>query len=289
MRKINPRKLLLCVRCEYVKWVSDARMIVFVALLVFVHSFVLQPLFSMAEKMSEKLSVFEPFTAVCNVQLIMLAIPLVFLVLISDYPRVDNNSVFFISRIGRLNWVLAQIMLMFTQVLSYIGCLFLFITGVSLTHCTWSTGWSSVAVNYLLIFPEEAGSFAGTLLTGQLYRQMLLSEALLQSAALMALLLLLIGMIQLLFSVLKLRRIGFIVSAGMVAVGQALAFINSDAAWLFPVAHALVRGHYSDYYRKPIMRIDVSYVYFGGIILVLMIVSICCIRKYNYDSILEVQ
>lgn len=289
MRKINLRKIRLCVRCEYVKWISDARMIVFASLLVFIHSFVLQPLFSMAEKMGEKLSVFEPFTAVCNVQLIMLAVPLVFLVLISDYPRVDNNSIFFISRIGRLNWVLAQIVLMLTQVISYLGGLFLFITGASLPHCTWSTGWSSVAVNYLLTFPEEVGSFAGTLLTGQLYRQMLLPVALIQSAALMALLLLLIGMIQLMFSVLKLHRIGFIVSAGIVAIGQALAFINSDAAWLFPVAHALVRGHYSDYYRKPIMQMEVSYAYFGGLILMLMIVSICRIRRYNYDSILEVQ
>ncbi len=289
MRKINLRKLLLCVRCEYVKWISDARMIVFVALLVFIHSFVLQPLFSMAEKMGEKLSVLEPFTAVCNVQLIMLAVPLVFLVLISDYPRVDNNSAFFIPRIGRLNWVLAQIVLMLTQVLSYISGLFLFITGVSLIHCSWGSGWSSVAVNYLLAFPEEVGSFVGTLLTGQLYRQMLLPEAAFQSAALVALLLLLIGMIQLVFSVLKLRRIGFIVSAGMVAVGQALAFINSSAAWLFPVAHALVKMHFSDYYRKPIMQLEVSYIYFGGLILALMIVSIWRIRNYNYDSILEVQ
>ena len=289
MRKINLRKIRLCVRCEYVKWVSDPRMIVFAALLVFIHSFVLQPLFSMAEKMGEKLSIWEPFTAVCNVQLIMLAIPLVFLVLISDYPRIDNNSVFFIPRIGRLNWVLAQIVLMLAQVLSYLSCLFLFITGASLTHCVWSSSWSSVAVNYLLTFPEEAGSFAGTLLTGQLYRQMLLPEALAHSLALVALLLFLIGMVQLLFSVLKLRRIGFIVSAGMVAVGQALAFINSIASWIFPVAHALVRGHYSDYFRKPIMQIEISYAYFGGLILALMVLSIWRIRKYNYDSILEVQ
>lgn len=289
MHKINLRKILLCVRCEYVKWISDARMIVFAALLVFVHSFVLQPLFSMAEKMGEKLSVFEPFTAVCNARLIMLAVPLVFLVLISDYPRVDNNSSFFIPRIGRLNWVLAQIVLMLSQVFSYIGCLFLFITGASLTHCVWNVKWSSVAVNYLLTFPEESGSFAGTLLTGQLYRQMLLPEALAHSAALAALLLFLIGMIQLAFSVLRLRRIGFIVSAGMVAIGQALTFINSGAAWIFPVAHALVRGHYSDYYRKPIMQIELSYLYFGGLIFVLMVLAVWRIRKYNYDSILEVQ
>ena len=289
MRKVNLQKIRLCVRSEYVKWVSDPRMIVFVVLLVFIHSFVLQPLFGMGEKMGERLSLFEPFVAVCNVQLIMLAIPLVFLVLISDYPRTDNNSVFFIPRIGRLNWVLAQIVLMAAQVVSYIVGLFLFITAASLPQCAWSMEWSDVAINYLTTFPEEVGSFAATLLNGQLYRQMLLPTALAHSVALTALLLFFIGMTQLLFSVLKLHRIGFIVSAGLVAAGQALAFINSDAAWIFPVAHALAKMHFSEYFRKPIMQIELSYAYFGGLILLLVALSVWRIRKYNYDSILEVQ
>lgn len=289
MSRISIRKIRLCAANEYFKWMTDARMIVFAALLVFIHGFVLQPMLDLADRMESSFHIAEPFIAVCNVPLVMLAIPLVFLVLICDFPRTDNNTMFYIIRIGRMNWVIAQVVLLIAQIVSYMLCLLLFTVLTTFWKCSWSGGWSDIALQYTLKYPMEAGSFTAQLLTGNLYRQLTLGGAVLHSAALISLCLMLVGMLQLAAGVLKLKRIGFILSAALVAVGQALAFIGAQWEWCFPVAHALVKLHFTDYFRAPVMPLSASYFYFAILIVLLGAVSVWRIRYYNYDSILEVQ
>lgn len=100
-------------------------MIILGVLLIFIYSFAIEPLKSNAKLMGEPLNILEPFIAIANSGAILLIIPLVFLTLIADFPKIDTNTVFYIMRVGRLNWLFGQLLKLIFMALSYLAVIFL--------------------------------------------------------------------------------------------------------------------------------------------------------------------
>ena len=94
MKNFNLRQCFSCAKTEYIKWVCDARMVILGVLLIFIYNFAITPLLENAEKMNEPLNMLEPFIAVANSGAVLMIIPLVFMTLIADFPKIDNNTVF---------------------------------------------------------------------------------------------------------------------------------------------------------------------------------------------------
>ena len=100
-------------------------MVIVAVLLIFINNFAVSPLTNNAELMGEPLNILEPFIAVANSEILILIIPIVFLTLIADYPKVDTNTVFYIVRIGRANWFVGQILKLVFMIISYLAVIFL--------------------------------------------------------------------------------------------------------------------------------------------------------------------
>ncbi len=60
-----------------------------------------EPLIERAEKMDLSLDILEPFAAVGNSGMLVMLMPCVFMVLVSDYPKMTGNTLFFVQRTGR--------------------------------------------------------------------------------------------------------------------------------------------------------------------------------------------
>ena len=58
--------------------------------------------------MNVKLQVFEGFIGISNSQLLLMILPIVFVGLMGDFPRVDGNAMFYIHRVGKGSWLLGQ-------------------------------------------------------------------------------------------------------------------------------------------------------------------------------------
>ena len=112
MNRINLRAIWNTARSEFIKWVTNPRIIIVGVMLVFIKGFVVTPLFERAEQYEEPLNVLEPFIAVCQSSILVMFMPCVFLLLICDFPIMGGNTLFFISRTGRLNWFLGQVLFM---------------------------------------------------------------------------------------------------------------------------------------------------------------------------------
>lgn len=110
MKNFSLKQSFFCARAEFIKWICDARMMILGVLLIFIYSFAIEPLKSNAELMGEPLNILEPFIAIANSGAILLIIPLIFLTLIADFPKIDTNTVFYIMRVGRLNWLFGQLL-----------------------------------------------------------------------------------------------------------------------------------------------------------------------------------
>lgn len=273
---------------EFVKWVCDARMVIVAVLLIFINNFAVSPLTNNAELMGEPLNILEPFIAVANSEILILIIPIVFLTLIADYPKVDTNTVFYIVRIGRANWFVGQILKLVFMIISYLAVIFLGTVLPMLSKGFWYNGWSNVATGFVKMLPDRRGDFGVELLPENLYNQLSVFEAAVKSYLLVAAYLMIIGLILLVFSLFKRKTMGFIICGGMISLGMAFSAIRTNLMWTMPMANSITWLHYTKYFKKPIMPMSFSVIYLLVHIAVLLVFGGIAIGKFNYDNVTEV-
>ena len=110
MSNISWKKIWSVTKTEYVKWICDGRMFLLLILWIFMRECAINPLLDRAVEMNQPLNFIEPFLAVGNSGIMVLIIPLVYMTLIADFPRIDGNTVLLLHRVGRINWLAGQIL-----------------------------------------------------------------------------------------------------------------------------------------------------------------------------------
>lgn len=92
----NIKCMFSVARSEYVKWITNPRIIIIGVLIIFMRTLAVEPLIERAEKMDLLLDILEPFAAVGNSGMLVMLMPCVFMVLVSDYPKMTGNTLFFV-------------------------------------------------------------------------------------------------------------------------------------------------------------------------------------------------
>lgn len=278
------KKAFLLAKIEYIKWITDARMVMIAVLLIFIYTFAVKPLLTNAELMGEPLNVLEPFIAVANSGTILLILPLSFMTLISDFPRIDTNTVFYIYRVGRKNWLLGQIMKLILMSVSFLAVIFLGAVIPTFSHGFWHDGWSNVVTKFAVVFPEKSRNTGAQLLPENLYNQLSVFEATALSYLFVFAYFMMIGLILLAFSLVKRKTTGFVFCGGIISLGTALCSIRSGLMWIMPMAHSVIWLHYTKYYREPVVPIWYSVVYYCVFIAALILFCWIAMRKFSYDN-----
>ena len=288
MKNFSLKQSFFCARAEFIKWICDARMMILGVLLIFIYSFAIEPLKSNAKLMGEPLNILEPFIAIANSGAILLIIPLVFLTLIADFPKIDTNTVFYIMRVGRLNWLFGQLLKLVFMAVSYLAVIFLGAVLPMLSDGFWYNGWSNVATKFASRFPEHSGNFGVQLLPENLYNQLTVFSAAVQSYLLVFAYLMIIGLILLSFSLVKHKTVGFVLCGAVISLGTAFCSIKTTLMWAMPMANSIIWLHYTKYFREPIMPMSFSISYLAIFISVLLAFCFIAIRKFNYDNVAEI-
>lgn len=288
MNKVNAKKIFSTARIEYVKWIANSRMILLGVMLVFIYSFVIEPLSAHSDKMVSPLNVLEPFIATVNSEVLVIIVPAVFLALFSDFPRVDGNTLFFLQRVGKLNWLLGQILYSFFAIVTYMTVIFLGSVILLASKSFWGNGWSLVVTKYASQFPDESQSFACLLIKSNLYNQVSPWYAAAMGFVLMVLYLFLVSLILLLFHCMKRKVFGMLTTSALIAFGGTTCLIKMKTMWIFPMAHSSIWLHFTEYYREPIMPMWKSILYFVMIIGCLIVFSVVLLHKTNIDSVQEI-
>ena len=90
------RKAFLLSKSECRSWLADPRISILFILVIYIHTFVAKPLLQTAELMEGKLNYLEIPISLGSSGMVMLILPVVFLVLISDFPRIDSGNIYYI-------------------------------------------------------------------------------------------------------------------------------------------------------------------------------------------------
>ena len=278
------RGVFAVARCEYVKWLTNPRNIIFLVLIIFAKTLAIDPLVKRAAEYGGKMSLLEPFAAIGNSGILVMLLPAVYLVLMSDFPKFDGNSTFYISRTGKLTWLFGQLLFALLSIVTFILAAFLMITLFSLASADFSFSWSECTRFYAARFPDKMYTFASQLLPSNLYNQIPLISAVIYTVTLLTMYLLLITEILMIFRLLSCKSVGLFASFGVIAFGTATCAIKAKAMWFFPMSNTIIWLHYTEILREPIVPIWYSYAYFGVIIIVLLIVCVILAKRANFIS-----
>ena len=271
-------KVLRVAKNEYIKWLHNPKMIIVLVMFIFAYDYVINELTTAADKMGEELQIFEGFIGISNSQLLLMIIPIVFVGLMGDFPRVDGNAVFYIHRVGKTNWLMGQMLFAIMASATYLVALLGFSTVSLIGRSFVSDTWSQITTKYYIFAPNDYASTVANLTTGRLYNNLTPIDATLNILVVMFLFLVLISMMLLVGFVCKARMGGIVLTTGILCVGNVLAYMESGVRWIFPTSHAIMEIHYDEIYREPIMALEWSYIYYIVLIFILFIVAFLCIE-----------
>ena len=235
----NFKCVLSVARSEYIKWITNPRVIIVGVLLVFMRTLAIEPLLERAAKMEIPLNILEPFVAIGN---------------------------------------------------SGISFLCVVLTGsVLLSKGEFSTMWSDVVTKYSARFPDEANSFTSSLLPSNLYNQIPLITAILQTLALMCAYLFLLSMIIYFFKLIHIQSFGLFAAISIVAAGVVTCSLKMNIMWSFPMANTIVWLHYEEIIGKPIVPIWYSYIYFCIAVIILVLLNLIAVKRFQFANIEQVE
>lgn len=274
-------------RSEYLKWITNPRIIVVGVLLVFMKTLAIDPLLERADKIGQKIDAFEPFAAIGNSGMLVMLMPCVFMVLISDYPKMTGNTLYFVKRTGKKNWYLGQMLFVFFAIISFITVI-LFGSAL-MSQGSFTGNWSDVVTKYNAMFPNEAGNFTSQLLPSNLYNQIPLITSIFQTTALMAVYMLIISMVIYFFKLIRIQSFGLLAAVFIVAGGVVTCSLKSDLMWLFPMANTIVWLHYDVILDQPIVPMWYSFAYFAAILSALAIANFIAIKRLEFINIEQVE
>lgn len=238
---------MLVAKSEYVKFLMSPKNTMLIVIFLILHDVVIMPMLQASSQMGSPLNAIEPFLATLKIGMILFA--LVYLFLISSFPGIDGNMMFYIERMGRKNWILGEILFQFMSAFTYILLIIIVTAAQTFQYCFLSNGWSLVATDYDELYAAEGGIHMSGFIPPNLYFQLPPYKAFFLSVALFFCFLLLCGMIILLGCLVQKRVLLFFVQVLHIMGGYALITIKSPAKWFFPMTHAQLSLHYQRYFR----------------------------------------
>ncbi|MBQ4069179.1 MAG: hypothetical protein IJC76_08000 [Lachnospiraceae bacterium] len=287
-RNLSLRKILSVAKTEYIKWVTNPRMILFVAMIIFVYDYIIKVLIENSDKMSKYINVIEPFIAIGNSPFLLFVIPIIFLALISDFPKSDGNSMFYMIRTGKVNWMLGQLLFAIYAGVSYIVAIFAVSCLCIMKKAYIYNAWSDVTTKYFIEFPDEK-NILSELINARLYNNLLPNQALLHTSVLVIFMIIIIALVQLLAFSYSKKILGLLLNITVLCVGIGSTIFEGVVKWVFPVSNAITWMHYDDIFKKPVVPIVNSYMYFGIILLVLIIWNIFAIKRYDFSKVEDLE
>lgn len=283
MNKVSLKKIRICAWNGYIQWLISPKYFIFLASMFFFYDYATVPLLDVAEKTNSKLNFLEIFIAIGNSGMLLLILPVLFIILISDFPQKDGNTIFFIIRIGKYNWLISQYLQLIYMVVTYVLLLFIGTTIPVIFKNSISLEWSNVIIKYIANSSEKRNSFVYELLPENLSNQHSLVGAFAYTLAFEICFLLIIGLINIIFKIFSKSLGGTYFSSALVIVGTVLCAIGSKLMWIFPTANATLKLHYTQFLREPIVSISYSFLYFIVIIILLISLSFFLIKKCNHS------
>ena len=171
------RQCINVAKTEYVKWICNPKMMIFLVMMVFIYDMVIKKMVQAAGELHTEIMVLEPFVAVSNSAVLLFIIPGVYLSFMGDFPQIDGNTMFYIQRTGKRNWLFGQFLFSVMASVTFVCATLLGTCVCVVLRCSFQNRWSLVATQYVKYYPERSDSMIANFITGRMYNNLKPVEA----------------------------------------------------------------------------------------------------------------
>lgn len=285
-RNINIKNILLVAKSEYIRWLINPKIILLAVVFLPLRDMIVLPMLRASEQMESPLNLLETSIATVNSWMGLLLLTLSYMLLISSFPTTDGNTLFYIARMGRRNWILGEMLFQLMSAVTY-SLITTVVTIVQTAHSSFfANGWSLVVTDYDEIYKDaEMGTHMASYLPSNLFFQMTPFKAYLLSFGLLTLLLMFCGMLFLTGCLYGKRLLFFFIQVVHVCVGCGFILLGNWGMWFFPVNQSLLRLHFHMYFREYVFAPWLSVILFIAVILIIGIIMYRKAKIVSMDMI----
>lgn len=242
MRKMRAVKQVLQVtKWSFIDWILDIRQLFVFLVLLCISNYTVMPLVRLSKAKNVPMNMVEPFLANINSIYIILIILICWLVLISDYPKLEGNNGYILIRINRVVWLMGKCCAFILAALFYIVELLIVFTIRASSVCFAANGWSYLMKDYKEKYMEESMNYAVVCrVDEQVFNHYLPYQAVGKTILLLFGILCLFGLIMIAASLGKSKMAGLIVNLILIIGGFAVLQSGSLVRCWFPVANVML-------------------------------------------------
>ena len=278
----NFKKNIKIANIIYINWIINPRNILFIILFLYFNDIIYNPLKDISCSIGYCINSLEPFILIMTKGLYASFPPLLFIMLMSDFPNEKYSSIFFIFRCSKNNWLQGQ--MIFSIYVSITIILFLLITSfISIgIETLFVNTWSDYTLLSETYDNDLYNNNQSLFINKNVYTQSYPYDALIKIISLFGLYTYLISVIFMFFKLIKKRIFGIIIICTFICASITTWITNSKYMWIFPMANSIFSWRYTTFLSKPSIPLWQSYLYFLIPIIVFSVLNRLLLKKYDF-------
>jgi hypothetical protein len=273
------RKIWGVARVEYMGFLTSKRVLFMLFSLIFFGESVVGKMGKLAAEKGFVLGRLEPFILLFSYKLHVMIVPIVFIVMMSNFPSNEKSGYFIMSRISRTSWLFGEVLYAGMTALTYILFLFLgsalWVWKSSSFFTTWSPYMSQLYMDYPEVYALNNQLFIKT----ETLAQGTPMKVMFHSVSLMLLYLVCVALLLMMFKLLGLKKLGIFVTISFAIIGVSLGD-NDFIKWFFPIMQSIYETHFNSFYSKVKEPLSYSYIYFGILIVGLFVINQRLVKRH---------
>lgn len=275
-------------RSTYLDWLLRPQMLVMIPVLLFYYIKMIEPMCYYADVLGTPLGILESYLCLLNSAAAVPILPMVFLFLLAGYPKLDPCSTFQLIRIGKGKWYCGQFLFLLLSALTLLVFFLLFSLLMVWDRAFAANGWS-IAVRQIhntdyLALAQQSGY---ALIDLSVLNQIRPYDAFLTCTVLQLLYLLIVGMLDLAWTVSGKKMLGILCNSIGVGLGLLLLVLDTPLKWLLPASHSVFAWHYDPLLNQTNFPISGSYVYDVLVLVALLCIGWVIIKRCSLFSIMR--
>ncbi|MCD7825884.1 MAG: hypothetical protein LUH14_07990 [Clostridiaceae bacterium] len=274
------RKIWGVARVEYLGFLTSKRVLFMLFAFIFLAEDVVAKMEKIATEQELPLGRFEPFILLFSYKIHVMLVPIVFVVMMSNFPSNEKSGYFTMSRINRTAWVFGEVIYAGLVGLSFILFLFLGTTAWVWKSSKFFTVWSPYMSELYVDFPEIYALNNQLFIKTETLAQGEPTEVMLHSVSLMFLYLLFLALLLMLFKLLSLKRIGIFFTVSITIIGATFDGYSKGIKWIFPITQSIYETHFHSYYAMAELPLYYSYIYFCVLIVGLLMINQWLVKRH---------
>lgn len=275
------KQIFQVAKWSFFDWLMDIRQIFVLTVLICISNYTVIPLVHMSEDKGVPINILEPFLANINSIYIILIILFCWLVLISDYPKMEGNNGYILIRINRIIWLLGKVFAFMLGALVYITELVIVFTIRILGSGFLANGWSYLMRDYMEKYLLEGNSYKIVCVVGEsIFNHYMPYTAFIKTLVLLFGFLCMLGLVMTAASLGKSKLAGLLCNLVLIVGGFLLVQTGNPSCCWLPVANVML----SQQATQLICLIpkNFSYIYFG---MVCAMLFACCLILVHWGQV----